>query len=125
MNFFNCSLSGNAVVNYQVCDVDTTDGAFDKDTGKFKAKKSGYYQFHFHAWVESGKSAWPSIMKGSTRIARMGQQQSSGKYGSVGTSVIIRMEENEEVYVQLDSGSEIYSDGQKWIVFEGFFLAPL
>merc|ERR1711862_478049 len=127
---FNCyrtsSLSGSNIVNYQGCDVDTTEGAMDKDTGKFKAKKSGLYRIHFHAYINTGKSAYLDIMKGSTRIARMGEGQRSDTYGTVSNSVIVRMEENEEVYVDLfNSSYEIYSNGNKWIVFEGFFLAPL
>merc|ERR1719369_592967 len=50
---FNChrssslDVSSTTVVTYQGCDVDTTNGAFDKNTGKFKAKMSGTYWFHF------------------------------------------------------------------------------
>ena len=98
----------------------------DKDTGKFKAKKSGLYRIHFHGHIIGGRRAVLDIMKGSTRIARMGGKQSSGTYGMMGSSVIIRMEENEEVYVDNESSSyNIYSNSDKYIVFEGFFLAPL
>ena len=104
--------------------MDNTDGAIDKNTGLFTAKKRGLYRFHFHARATSGTNAYLRIMKGSTILTTMcdkGESQTS-----MSGSVITRLEVGEEVHLKmLHSQDMIYSDATKYTVFEGFFLAPL
>ena len=119
-------MQGAKIVNYQGCDLDTTDGAMDQNTGKFTAKKSGVYYFHFQTHVQGGNHAFVDIMKGSTRLARVGNYQLVHSSGTMTTSSVAGLEESEEVHVNLfGTNCNIHSNPNKYTVFKGFFLAPL
>ena len=122
------SLTGDKIVDYQGCDVDTTQGGLNLTTGVFTAIKKGLYRFHFHARVQAGKKAYANIMKGSTKLAAMGNTNINSKsHNTMSNAVITTMEVGEQVHVRLCCGPnfKIYSDRDKYVVFEGFFLAPL
>jgi len=111
-------------VPYSGCDVDTTDGAMDIGTGKFKAKKAGIYRLHFHASIESNAKAYAYIKKGSTTLTLFGQDKAQ-YYRSISGSVTTSLQAGEEVYVMIDGGNILYSSREKYIVFEGFLLTSL
>ena len=115
-----------SIVNYHGCDLDTTAGGINKTTGAFTAKKKGIYRFNFQAHVFSGQNACVDIMKGSQGLARMcNNNMSSDSYNTMSNSVITAMEVGEQVHVYLIAGGNImYSTPDKFIMFEGFFLAP-
>ena len=122
------SLAGDKTVDYQGCDVDTTEGGINATTGAFTAKKKGIYRFHFQARVNYRQTGYVDIMKGSAPLARMGNvNTNSQSSNTMSCGVVTTMEVGEQVHVQLiqDSYSNIYSDAAKFIVFEGFLLAPL
>merc|ERR1712110_1108293 len=127
---FNCyrntSFSGS--ISYSECDVNKSDGAMDKNTGRFKAKKRGLYRFTFNAMVAYGKKAFAYIRKDisgdpTKYLHAMSQYNSVNEYGHMGGNVITELEVGQEVYAF--SSYNLYSDVHRYITFEGFFLAPL
>ena len=103
--------------------MDKTEGAMEKNNGSFKAKRRGIYRFHFQARVLAGKSVWLDIKKGSAILTRTGQAYLGGPSG-ISASVSTQLEVGEEVHVQLYNDA-IFSGVEKWIIFEGFLLAPM
>ena len=96
----------------------------DKATGKFKAKREGISQFHFHARVYASHHGYLHIMKGSTVLSRIGKS-AGGAWDTVSGSIVTELQVGDEVFVDLySSGNKIYSDAGNSIVFGGFFLAP-
>ncbi len=63
-------LSRAAVITYDGCFVDTTDGAMNSDTGIFKVRVPGVYQITFTAkYVSSSKGrfgAWSDVFVNET-----------------------------------------------------------
>ena len=109
-------------MTYKTCHVDATDGAFDKDTGIFKAVKPGHYRFQFNFMARKGNNACVLLYRDSLALNWICQPAGS-YYGSTGASVITKMEVGNKVWVRMNTGT-LYADGNKEINFEGFFLGP-
>ena len=126
-----CSSKGNnqdRPISYHGCDVDTTNGAMDKDTGIFKAKKRGIYSFYFQTHVLAGKFAYVTMKKGSTALTLAGANHRKMKKtgNTFSASVLVQLERGDEVKVHLHfAGYNIYSDSYKWTIFSGFLLASM
>jgi len=116
--------SSTTPMTYNGCQLDTTSGSISIGTGKFTAPRAGIYRFHFHGLVDDDSYGWASMMKGSTRITKFARSRAA-PYGTIGGSMSTKMEAGEEVYVRIDGGSDIYSNSDKYTLFEGFLLAPL
>ena len=98
--------------------MDTTDGAFDRRSGKFKAIVAGTYLFNFNTWANQAEYA--DIMKGSTvLLGDIGKAVDDSM--SFSGTVITQLEVGEEVYVKSDGSAGFYSDStDKETQFSGF-----
>merc|ERR1711936_533586 len=65
---FNCYQT-SGVMTYTACDVDTTEGGMDPNSGKFTAKKSGLYRFYIQGDIKPLAVGKVWIKKGSTTLA--------------------------------------------------------
>lgn len=128
---FDCYRTTNhdsGVVTYNGCSVDTTGGAMDPNTGKFKAKRAGLYQVHFTGEAYPGKGGCIKIMKGSTELSRIYSSKTDHHRG-LSISRITQLQLGDDVSAQ-NCGSgynalRLYADGNHQTIFKGFFLAPL
>ena len=121
MRVCNCFGDSPIVAPYQGCSVDTTDGAFDRRSGKFKAIVAGTYLFNFNTWANQAEYA--DIMKGSQVILGDIGKSSGGSAISASGTVISRLEVGDEVYVRSEGSSQFFSDsGDKETQFFGFRL---
>ena len=112
-------------VTYEACDVDTTNGAMDKSTGIFTAKRAGIYQFQFIARVLAGHYGHIWIVKGSENIALFGQEKDEHHRGISG-SVITRLDLGQQLYANAQKGAKFdKSWSDRRIIFQGFLLAEL
>ena len=124
LSLFSFRPSSSTPMTYDACDVETTNGAMDKTTGRFTAKIAGLYQFHFLGRVYGNASGHIWMMKGSTEIAMFGLNQHDSYYSFSG-SVITQLDVGQQLYAKAQGGAKFYGSSSRPIIFQGFLLAEL
>ena len=89
-------------MNYDACNIDTTDGAMRKETGIFTAKEAGIYEFHFVGYFKT--STYCEIVKGNETIQFFGRWNKEAFKdqieSSISGSVITKLNPQEEISVK-------------------------
>ncbi|XP_070578719.1 complement C1q tumor necrosis factor-related protein 5-like [Ptychodera flava] len=96
---------------------------YNTSTGKFTCTVSGVYFFMISASSYTSSNLYLCLMKNSQILACvMERRSSSGLRGSACNSVIIELQDGDEVWVRLGSGHALFSDGNKYTTFTGYLL---
>jgi len=123
---FNCYQNSSrtaGVMTYTACDVDTTEGGMDPNSGKFTAKKSGLYRFYIQGDIEPQHMGQLWMKKGSTTITFAQNRKGSWPHWRpVNAAVMTKMETGEQVFVEVHG--EFFSNSDRHTLFQGYFLAP-
>ena len=112
-------------MTYNGCNLDKTNGAMNKRTGKFRAKTAGLYRFSFQSYVLPGRKGTASFVKGSTDLAVIEKVNGPTGQGTFGGSIIVQLAAGQEFYVENLIVGGLYSNSFKHTVFEGYLLAAL
>ncbi|XP_070543123.1 complement C1q subcomponent subunit B-like [Ptychodera flava] len=116
-------VSGDTTVIYNKVYANVGNG-YSLSTGKFTCSVSGVYFFMMSGMRRpTSHILYICLMKNNEKLPcvyvhNSGQRQ----YGSASNSVIIDLQEGDEVWVRLSSGRALYSDNDEYATFTGYLL---
>ncbi|XP_070541972.1 complement C1q and tumor necrosis factor-related protein 9-like [Ptychodera flava] len=98
---------------------------YSSSTGKFTCSVSGVYFFMISGMriYSYSTNMYICLMKNNEKLPCVYVDDTGGrKYGAASTSVIIDLEEGDEVWVRLGNGYALYSDSDEYASFTGYLL---
>ncbi|XP_073705476.1 complement C1q-like protein 2 [Garra rufa] len=99
-------------------------GAYDPNTGIFKAPKKGAYYFRFYSHCHYGTSMSVSLMKnGETQCSVFAWEPTGNGNGSNG--VVLTLEIGDQISTQLWQNTWVYDGPGSYTSFSGFLLFPM
>lgn len=100
--------------------------AYNTQTGKFTAKYSGVYVFHFHALSHSDKAIWIDLYHNFIYVDSIYGHVPSG-YVTGSNSASLELLQGDEVYLDIKShDTALYgTQDQIYCTFSGYLLALL
>eukprot|EP00058_Branchiostoma_floridae_P009989 XP_002595477.1 hypothetical protein BRAFLDRAFT_69137 [Branchiostoma floridae] len=114
----------NTVVTFDI--VHTNVGnAYNRTTGKFAPQVSGYYMLTYTGMTTSvvGSAYWSRLKKNGEEIVSL-YDRSNGDHISSCNSAILQLQPGDEVWVELDGRSSMWSDPGGYVSFSGFLIHP-
>ncbi|XP_035694399.1 complement C1q-like protein 3 [Branchiostoma floridae] len=114
----------NTIVTFDI--VHTNVGnAYNKTTGKFAPQVSGYYMLTYTGMTTSvvGSAYWSRLKKNGEEIVSL-YDRSNGDHISSCNSAILQLQPGDEVWVELDGRSSMWSDPGGYVSFSGFLIHP-
>ncbi|XP_017541996.1 complement C1q-like protein 3 isoform X2 [Pygocentrus nattereri] len=104
--------------------------AYDPQTGIFTAPLGGVYYFSFSLFHPVGpgpqaKTGASLVKNGVLVVAATDNAPGADSEDTSGNSASIRLEEGDQVYVQLWEKHRVYTDGNKRNTFSGHLLFPV
>ncbi|XP_077998033.1 uncharacterized protein LOC144451134 [Glandiceps talaboti] len=114
--------SGHEVIVYDK--VYSNDGnGYNTSTGKFTCPVSGMYYFMISALQHNSYNLHVCLMKNTTQLPCIHVRNSGGRqYGAASNSVIIDVDQGDEIWARLYSGYAVYSSGYEFTTFTGYLL---
>ncbi|XP_077997738.1 uncharacterized protein LOC144450869 [Glandiceps talaboti] len=115
-------VSSHTVIVYDK--VYSNDGnGYSTSTGKFTCPVSGMYYFTISAMRYSSSELFVCLMKNTTRLPCVWINNTSDwAYGGVSNSVIIDVDQGDEIWVRLHSNTAVYSNNNEYTTFTGYLL---
>ena len=96
---------------------------FDPDTGKFTCQVNGTYYFIVHAnkWTNS-RNLHIKLMKNSILMTALYEDAGYDYYDAASNSILLDLRQGDKVWLQLHSGSEVYSGLTRMTTFSGWLV---
>ncbi|KAI8500946.1 hypothetical protein Bbelb_210410 [Branchiostoma belcheri] len=114
----------NTIVTFDI--VHTNEGnAYNRTSGKFSPLVSGFYMLTYTGMTTSvaGSAYWSRLKKNGEEIVSL-YDRSNGDHLSSCNSAILRLQPGDEVWVELDGKSSMWSDPGGYVSFSGFLIHP-
>ncbi|XP_041724074.1 complement C1q-like protein 2 [Coregonus clupeaformis] len=117
----------NTVITLVYPNVITNIGkAYSPVTGAFTAPVRGVYYFRFTGMDNrKSKRVGVSMIKNGNHHIMWAGQKNVADYQYVSNAVILKLEEGDVIYMELDTGFRLYDDHDKHSIFSGFLLFPM
>ncbi|XP_066293204.1 complement C1q-like protein 3 [Branchiostoma lanceolatum] len=114
----------NTIVTFDIVHTNAGD-AYNRTTGKFAPLVSGYYMLTYTGMTTSvvGSAYWSRLKKNGEEIVSL-YDRSNGDHLSSCNSAILRLQPGDEVWVELDGKSSMWSDPGGYVSFSGFLIHP-
>ncbi|XP_077984472.1 uncharacterized protein LOC144439089 [Glandiceps talaboti] len=115
-------VSSHIVIVYNK--VYSNDGnGYDASTGKFTCPVSGMYYFMISAMRRGSNGIYVCLMKNNTKLPCIWISANSGwANGASSNSVIIDIQQGDEIWARLGDGYALYSDHDEYTTFAGYLL---
>ncbi|XP_077997721.1 uncharacterized protein LOC144450854 [Glandiceps talaboti] len=115
-------VSSRTVIVYDK--VYSNDGnGYNTSTGKFTCPVSGMYYFMISALRDNSYNLHVCLIKNTTKLPCIYAHNSSGRsYGAASNSVIIDVDQGDEIWVRLGGGYAVYSNHNEYTTFTGYLL---
>ncbi|XP_033639571.1 complement C1q and tumor necrosis factor-related protein 9B-like [Asterias rubens] len=96
---------------------------FDPDTGKFTCQVNGTYYFVVHAnkWTNS-RNLHIKLMKNGILMTALYEDAGYDYYDAASNSILLDLTHGDRVWLQLHSGSEVYSGLTRMTTFSGWLV---
>ncbi|XP_077977021.1 uncharacterized protein LOC144432633 [Glandiceps talaboti] len=117
-------VSSNQAITYDRVHSNIGD-AYDKSTGKFTCSVDGVYFFMISAIRSSTHNLYACLIKNTARLICVYARHSTSRaHGSASNSVIVSLQQGDEVWVRLGSGTAVFGDNDGYNTFTGYILYP-
>ncbi|XP_077997915.1 uncharacterized protein LOC144451031 [Glandiceps talaboti] len=116
-------VSSNQVIVYDK--VYSNDGnGYNTSTGKFTCPVSGMYYFMFSGMrVQNAHELLACLIKNTEQLPCIWvDDEGTREHGAASTSVIIDLQQGDEIWVRLDSHNALYSDAEEYNTFTGYLF---
>ncbi|XP_077997807.1 uncharacterized protein LOC144450919 [Glandiceps talaboti] len=115
-------VSSNTVIVYDK--VYSNDGnGYNTSTGKFTCPVSGMYYFMISALRDNSNHLLVCLIKNTTTLPCIYVHNSGGRqHGAASNSVIIDVDQGDEIWVRLSNGHAVLSNSNEFITFTGYLL---
>ncbi|XP_071805491.1 complement C1q tumor necrosis factor-related protein 4-like [Asterias amurensis] len=98
----------------------------DLKTGIYRAPRHGAYTFLINIHMASTtNSPYVKLMHNNQMLLAVHDYDASDAYDSASNSLIIELEEGDQVWLQLDMGNEVHSNSNRYTTFSGNMLFEL
>ncbi|XP_022096914.1 complement C1q tumor necrosis factor-related protein 3-like [Acanthaster planci] len=98
----------------------------DPTTGIFTAPKRGAYMFLINIHMASTtNNPYVKLMHNNQMLLSVHDYDSSDAYDSASNSLIVELQERDQVWLQLDQGNEVHSNTNRYTTFSGYMLFEL
>ena len=93
-------------------------------TGVFTAPLHGVYHFSFCHHHSAGNGGYTFLHKNTQRLASTHSYNTDGQF-TTANGVTVQLDQGDEVYVNLQSGSWVYDSVNNYSIFNGILLFTL
>ncbi|XP_061186567.1 complement C1q tumor necrosis factor-related protein 6-like [Saccostrea echinata] len=98
-------------------------GGYNSNTGIFTAPVAGMYHFFLNLVGYDTKSIDLHVVSnGNSKVTAMSEASASSTYQTGTNMLVVRLEQDDTVWIKRKSGSGYYSDSIPYTTFSGFLI---